>query len=84
MIYLPVQAAGQERFVALRRPLADGRMSLIAFSALDRLVDACGDRQAWVCVNISETEDIRAETPFDVVVLDPDVPASAVRDGRLA
>jgi len=84
VIYLPVQADAELGHLALRRNLADGRVGLIAFTALDRLIDACGERQAWVCVQISETEDIRARTPFDVVVLDPDVPVSAVREGRLA
>ena len=84
VIYLPVQADPELGHLALRRALADGRVGLIAFTALDRLIDACGDHQAWVCVHISETEDIRARTPFDVVVLDPDVPQTAIREGKLA
>lgn len=45
MLYLPVQDDAElEKTVALRR-LVDGRIGLIAFTALDRLVSACGNNQ---------------------------------------
>ncbi|WP_424922760.1 SAV_915 family protein [Aeromicrobium chenweiae] len=30
--------------------LRDGRTALLAYTALDRLVDCCGDRQPWVLI----------------------------------
>ena len=84
MLYLPVQNDSEfEKAVALRR-LGDGRTGLIAFSALDRLVTACGDNQEWVLVHLSGLEEINEHTPFDTVMLDPPVPATAVRNGKLA
>lgn len=84
VLYLPVKDHPELEKVAVIRQLADGRSALIAFTALDRLVDACGERQEWVLVHLSELDEIRARTPFDVVAFDPVVPAEAVSDGRLA
>lgn len=84
MPYLPVQADAElEKVVTLRR-LGDGRTGLIAFTALDRLVDSCGNNQEWVLIHLSELDEINKRTPFDSVMLDPPVPASAVQNGKLA
>lgn len=84
VIYLPVRDDASLEKIAAMRKLNDGRMALLAFSALDRLVDACGPNQEWVVVNLGEVDEIKKQTPFDVMVLDPEVPASARQFGRLA
>lgn len=84
MVYLPVHDEPDLEKVAAMRPLADGRIALLAFSALDRLIGACGPHQEWVVVHLSEITQIKQRTPFDAMVLDPAVPAEAIRNGRSA
>lgn len=83
VLYLPVREHPELGHVAEIRPLADGRTALISFTALDRLVDACGPEQPWRLVHLSELEEIKAQQPFEVVAFDPPVPPSAREGGRL-
>ncbi len=52
MLYVPVADYGPdsaELTIDFRR-MVDGRTALIAFTALDRLIDGCGSAQPWVLV----------------------------------
>ncbi|WP_449283329.1 SAV_915 family protein [Leucobacter sp.] len=85
VLYLPVvegqDAPGQEFVV---RSLTDGRDGLLAYTALDRLVRACGEEQPWILLPIEELERVKQAQPFDVVAFDLDVPPTQRRGGRLA
>lgn len=83
VLYLPVQKDAQDYPVAVIRPMADGKVALIAYTALDRLADACGPNQAWRLVHLSELQDIKDQQHFDVVAFDPPIPASALEGGRI-
>ena len=84
-LYLPiVDNPDSEGQMAVVRPLADGRMGLLAYTALDRLADKCGANQPWMLLMTSELGRIRAAQPFDVVAFDLMVPESLRADGRLA
>ncbi|WP_224785662.1 SAV_915 family protein [Microbacterium caowuchunii] len=84
-LYLPlIDNPDSEGQMAVVRRLADGRMGLLAYTALDRLADKCGTRQPWMLLMTSELGRIQAGQPFDVVAFDLDVPASHRADGRLA
>ena len=84
-LYLPIiDNPDSEGQMAVVRALEDGRMGLLAYTALDRLADKCGANQPWMLLMTSELGRIRAAQPFDVVAFDLMVPLSQRTDGRLA
>jgi hypothetical protein len=84
-LYLPIvdnpESEGQ---MAVIKRLADGRTGLLAYTALDRLADKCGDHQPWMLIMTSELGRIREGQPFDVVAFDLDIPVTQRVGGRLA
>ncbi|MGH3948548.1 MAG: SAV_915 family protein [Pseudonocardiaceae bacterium] len=59
--------------VDLRRT-RDGRMALMVYSALDRLIECCGAEQPWVVVPTANLDKIDEASPFDVILLDVRIP----------
>ncbi|WP_369345405.1 SAV_915 family protein [Demequina oxidasica] len=80
---MPVRTHPGSETVPEVRPLVDGRKALLAYTALDRLANACGDNQAWVLLHLADLEPIKADFPFDVVAFDPQLPADLFTNGRL-
>ncbi|SDM88883.1 SAV_915 family protein [Actinomyces ruminicola] len=74
-LYLPSTGApnkfGAE--IELRRT-NDGRMALLAYTALDRLADCMGPHQPWVLYPTERLGDLEAVEPYDVIYLDLAVP----------
>ncbi|MFG1604448.1 SAV_915 family protein [Actinoplanes sp. NPDC049265] len=62
--------------VALRAT-RDGRVALLAYSALDRLHDCCGRDQPWVLLPTRALPDLHESSPFDLLFVDLRVPAGA-------
>ncbi len=56
--------------------LSDGRVALLAYTALDRLIDACGEEQPWMLATTESLQSLHAEKPFDLRLLDVTVPES--------
>ncbi len=54
--------------------LPDGQVALLAYTALDRLVDGCGDQQPWLLFETAKLDELRAVKPFDLKYLDVDLP----------
>lgn len=76
VLYVPCAghgSAGQEAGVELRR-LDDGRVALLAYTALDRLVQGCGPFQPWVMIETEALGEIDRSQPYDVIVLDAVIP----------
>jgi hypothetical protein len=69
---------GAQAWPELRR-LEDGRLALPAFSALDRLVEGCGEAQPWILVPATEVESIGEASGCNVVLLDLPLPAGLRR-----
>lgn len=63
------------------RTTRDGRTALLAYTALDRLVDCCGDRQPWVLIETSTLDDIAEQQPYDLILLDMEIPLEHRRTG---
>ncbi len=61
--------------------LADGRIALLGYTALDRFVAACGDAHPWVLWRTERLPDLHALRPYDVAYLDVALPAVMRRDG---
>ena len=56
------------------RPTRDGRMALLVYSAMDRLIAHCGPDQPWTVPLTKDLEQARLATGFDLVLLDLDIP----------
>lgn len=74
VVYLACAVAGTESFTPDLRTTEDGRVALLVYSALDRLVDRCGPGQPWVVVQTAKLDAIDAYAPHDVVLLDAEIP----------
>ncbi|GMA33314.1 SAV_915 family protein [Litorihabitans aurantiacus] len=85
VLYLPLArtSSPEETRVEIRE-LKDGRLAVLAYTALDRLATLCGENQPWVLVKTAELGDIKARQPFDVVIFDMEVPVQYRRDGAIA
>ena len=84
MVYLPTREDGDGVKWAEVRHLSDGRRALLAYTALDRLVSCCGQRQPWSLVAAARLEAVHDEQPFDVVALDIEIPVSMRAQGWLS
>lgn len=75
VVYLPVRTDGEGNVtdIAMIR-LGDGRVALLAYTALDRFIDCCGPEQPWLLFFTHALGEIHAEKPFDVKMLDVMVP----------
>lgn len=62
------------------RQLSDGRLALPVYSALDRLVNSCGESQPWAAVPSTRLDEASASAPFDVIALDLEVPEEWRKD----
>lgn len=76
-VYVPCTGPGpdgSETTLELRHT-EDGRLALLAYSSIDRLVDCCGHHQPWVALSALKLSAIAAARSFDVVLLDASLPA---------
>ena len=81
MLYVPVAdypSGSQEVTIDFRR-MQDGRTALVAFTALDRLIDGCGATQPWVLLPTDTLAEIDQHSPYDVILLDIVIPADERR-----
>lgn len=83
-LYLPIVRGNDDAHRAVVHTLIDGRRGLLAYTALDRLADNCGNEQPWMLMMTSELGRLKNEQPFDVVAFDIEVPARLRQGGRLA
>jgi hypothetical protein len=75
LLYVPVADpdVGDEMTVEFHR-LADGRLALLVYTALDRLVTGCGPNQPWVVLPAAKLDEIDQYQPYDVILLDVPIP----------
>lgn len=76
VVYLPVLAEVQrieDAEIMLRRT-RDGRIACLAYSALDRLHDCCGDDQPWMWTPTVALDALQEVRPFDLLLLDLYIP----------
>jgi hypothetical protein len=76
ILYLPCteQHASDGNITVELRQTRDGRMALMAYSALDRLMSCCGDAQPWVVVPTTNLDKLQQAQPFELVLLDVTIP----------
>ena len=61
------------------RRTRDGRLALLAYTALDRLRTCCGTDQPWVLVRTPALDAIEVADHYDLLLLDVVVPGSQRR-----
>jgi hypothetical protein len=76
VVYVPCSpfAMDDETLNVDLRPTRDGRLALLVYSALDRLVNCCGYEQPWVVMPTANLEKVRLETNFELILLDVLIP----------
>lgn len=83
IVYLPcmeaVTDASQARVTM--RTTRDGRVALLAYSALDRLHDCCGRNQPWIVMPTTGLDGLQKAQPFDLLLLDVVIPEEHRQDG---
>lgn len=56
------------------RKTTDGKMALVAFSSVQRLVECCGPHQPWALVKSEHLGKVYQAQPYDMILLDSDLP----------
>lgn len=84
VLYLPVRELPDGGLVAQVHETTDRRQAILVFTALDRLLDACGRNQPWKLIETSALDVIQETQPFDIVAFDPELPSELLAGGRLA
>lgn len=82
VVYVPCAPAqtGDELTIDLR-VTRDGRLALLVYSAMDRLVQHCGSAQPWTVMLAKDLEQARLATGFELILLDLDIPEELRRTG---
>lgn len=75
MLYVPCESfvAGESVDVAFRRTL-DGRIALLVYTALDRLLACCGDGQPWFLMETDRLDELDEHFAYDVIFVDMEIP----------
>lgn len=63
------------------RQTRDGRIALLAYSALDRFHAMVGRDTAWALLTHDGLDQLYAKQPFDLLLMDIEVPEGAREDG---
>ncbi|SDD13748.1 SAV_915 family protein [Actinokineospora iranica] len=74
VIYVACEVADDQSFTPDLRRTTDGEVTLLAYTALDRLIACCGENQPWVVVATARLEDVQREVPFDAITFDVEIP----------
>lgn len=82
VLYLPCQPTipGEPPQIELRN-LEDGRLALLAYTALVRLARCCGDHQPWTLVETGSLSTLRQQVAYDVVLIDRELPIQVRHTG---
>jgi hypothetical protein len=82
VIYVPCAPTETDDELAIDlRVTRDGRLALLVYSAMDRLIAHCGPFQRWTVMLTKDLEQVRSATGFELVLLDLDIPEELRRTG---
>jgi hypothetical protein len=75
VVYVPcAPAQSADELTIDLRVTKDGRLALLVYSAMDRLIAHCGPEQPWTIMLTKDLEQARVATGFELVLLDLDIP----------
>lgn len=60
----------------------DGRLALLAYSALDRFHEMAGLETQWALLTHDGLDEVYARQPFDLLLMDVTVPEGSREDGQ--
>jgi hypothetical protein len=82
IVYVPcAPAQSDEELTIDLRVTKDGRLALLVYSAMDRLIAHCGPAQPWTVMATKDLEQARLATGFELILLDLDIPEELRRTG---
>ena len=84
VLYLPVRELPDGGLAAEVHETTGRRRAIFVFTALDRLLEACGRDQPWKLIETTALDVIQQTQPFDIVAFDPEVPRALRAGGRIA
>jgi len=85
VVYVPcAPAPSADEMIIDLRATRDGRLALLVYSAMDRLIAHCGPHQPWTVVFTKDLEQVRVATGFELILLDLDIPEQLRRTGAEA
>lgn len=80
VVYVPSAGPSPDGTLRLElRRVDDGRVALLAYTALDRLLTGCGAQQPWALVPVHALDEINTRQPYDLVLLDVPLPSELRR-----
>ena len=84
VVYLPCAEQVSEANNACidMRETRDGRIALLAYSALDRLHTCCGDDQPWVLMPTRALDELQKRSQFQLLLLDVVIPDDKRREAQ--
>ena len=75
VVYVPCAPAQvPEELTVDLRATRDGRLALLVYSAMDRLIAHCGPHQPWTVMLTKDLEQVRLATGVELILLDLDIP----------
>jgi len=74
VFYVPCTTDASGGLRVTLRTTNDGRVALLVYTALDRLLAGAGD-VPWALLSLADLERVKRESPFDVVYQDLRIPA---------
>jgi hypothetical protein len=82
VVYVPcAPTQSDEELTIDLRQTRDGRLALLVYSAMDRLISHCGAAQPWTVMLTKDLEQARLATGFSLILLDIDIPEELRRTG---
>ncbi|GAA4854611.1 SAV_915 family protein [Saccharopolyspora rosea] len=75
------QQPHQQVRVELRRT-TDGALALLTYTSLERLVEGCGQQQAWISVPGNAVRKLAEDTEAEVILQDVPLPESELQTGE--
>ena len=71
VLYVPTSAPTPDgRAHIAMTPLADGRLAVFAYSAIDRLAEYYATEAPWALLTIADLQRAHADVPFDLLLVD--------------
>lgn len=77
--------AGTEDAIGIEihmRMTRDGRVALLAYSALDRFHDLAGRDSDWALLTHQGLDELYTRQPFDLLLMDVEIPVESREDGQ--
>ena len=80
VVYVPrSESDDPQQSRVMLRTTADGRVALLAYSALDRFHEGVGAEVPWVLVTIEDLQQIYEQSPYELLLMDVRVPQESRR-----